>query len=366
VDADVPRIDLADLVTDEAARRDRAAAALRAGFGGLGLVAVAGHDVTDAAVDALHDAFLAVTALPDEVKRRRHRPDLWHQRGWTPPNTERAVVGGGRPDFKECWFAAPLPVDPEAAAWWPELFPENVWPDDGGRLEAELIPVGRGLHAVGRRLLLGCDRALGLDEGTFDAIVEGAAHVTRVLRYLPVDADTAAADVLWGEEHTDFNLLTVLGGGRFLDPHGRVAPRPDDRAGLWLRTRATPEHPRGRRLRGLAPSGHLVAQVGQQLEILTGGVFQATPHGVRTPTTPGWSRTSIAHFVHAHALRPLAPLPPFRTPEALAAYRPPVLAGTYALKTLVDVGLAPPSALDALGFRQDARLAALRADEAEG
>jgi hypothetical protein len=40
-----------------------------------------------------------------------------------------------------------------------------------------------------------------------------------------------------------------------------------------------------------------------------------------------------------------------------------VLAGTYAIKTLVDLGLAPPSALDTLGFRHDARLAAQRAGD---
>ena len=44
--------------------------------------------------------------------------------------------------------------------------------------------------------------------------------------------------------------------------------------------------------------------------------------------------------------------------------RPPVLAGTYAIKTLVDIGLAPPSALDGLGYRHYARLAQARAEEA--
>jgi hypothetical protein len=38
-----------------------------------------------------------------------------------------------------------------------------------------------------------------------------------------------------------------------------------------------------------------------------------------------------------------------------------VLAGTYAIKTLVDIGLAPREALDKLGYRHYDRLAALRA-----
>jgi hypothetical protein len=39
---------------------------------------------------------------------------------------------------------------------------------------------------------------------------------------------------------------------------------------------------------------------------------------------------------------------------------PPVLAGTYAIKTLVDIGLAPKSAIDKLGYRHYDRLEAQR------
>lgn len=361
-DHDVPRLDLDDLLSDDATRRDGAARTLCDGYGSLGLVALAGHGIEDADVDAYHDAFLAFTSRPEADKRVFHRGDLWNQRGWTPPNTERAVVAGGRPDYKECWFAAPEPLDPACQALYPQLFADNVWPDDAPVFREQHMRLGHQLHTLGRHLLRGAERGLGLDEGTFDAVLEGGAHVTRALRYLPLDEAATHQDVLWGEEHTDFNLLTVLAGGRFFDPQGRAAPAPDDRAGLYLRTRPTAEHPRGRMVRGQAPKGHLVSQVGQQLEILTGGVFQATPHVVKAPGVPGWTRTSMAHFVHVHPLRPLTPLAPFRTPEALEAYRPPVLAGTYAIKTLVDIHLAPAEALHSLGYRHYDRLAAIRRD----
>jgi hypothetical protein len=113
-------------------------------------------------------------------------------------------------------------------------------------------------------------------------------------------------------------------------------------------------------VRGTAPAGCIVAQVGQQLEILTGGRFLATPHVITAPHTPGWSRLSAAHFVHLHSHQTVFPLPPFRTPEAVRAYAPPVLAGTYSIKTLVDIGLAPPSALGKLGYRHYDRLATIR------
>jgi len=72
---------------------------------------------------------------------------------------------------------------------------------------------------------------------------------------------------------------------------------------------------------------------------------------IKAPRTPGYSGVSMAHVVHLNADQVLAPLPRFRTPQTIAAYSPPVLAGTYGLKTLVDIGLAPPEALDQIGYR---------------
>ncbi|HEY8430963.1 MAG TPA: hypothetical protein VIL20_21440, partial [Sandaracinaceae bacterium] len=205
--------------------------------------------------------------------------------------------------------------------------------------------------------------ALGLPPRGFDARLEGAAHVLRLLRYLPLRPEQVGTGILWGEEHTDFNLLTLLPGGRFLDPSGRPCARPDDASGLFLRTRPTKEHPHGQKVEGRAPAGCIVAQVGQQLEILTGGAVLATPHVITAPKTPGYSRVSAAHFLHLHPHQMVFPFQKFRTEETLRAYSPPVLAGTYAIKTLVDIGLAPASAIDKLGYRHYGRLASLRAEE---
>ena len=360
--SDVPSVDIADLSSDDPARLDRAAEALRTGYGDFGVVTISGHGIEPSELDAYYLAFREVLARPAVEKAAWHRADIWYQRGWTPPNTEAAVVAQGVRDFKECWFASPTEPDADAAACFPELFAANVWPEGANDFQRLHLSLGRALHETGCLLLRGCERALGLDAGTFDALTAGAAHVTRALAYLPLDEEEAARGLLWGEEHTDFNLLTILAGGRFYDPSGNVAGKPDDRSGLYLRTRPTAEHPRGRMVPGRAPADHIVSQVGQQLEILTGGTFLATPHVIKAPGVAGWSRTNMAHFVHVHPLKTLAPLPPFRTPAAVEAYRPPVLAGTYALKTLVDISLAPPETLDSFGYRHYGRLAGIRSE----
>jgi hypothetical protein len=105
--------------------------------------------------------------------------------------------------------------------------------------------------------------------------------------------------------------------------------------------------------------------VGQQLEILTGGRLLATPHVITAPNTPGYSRLSMAHFIHVHTDTVLFPLETFCDESTVKAYGPPVLSGTYAIKTLVDIALAPRSALDHLGYRHYDRLAGIRERETQ-
>ena len=359
----IPVVDLRDLGDVDPDRQRAAHEALRVGFGQYGLVYVRNHHLSAEALDRYYDRFVALTARPEAEKRKLARADLWFQRGWTPPNTEHAVIASGQPDFKECYFAAPMPLDEECALQYPEMYAANVWPDDP-EFAAPYLDVGRKMHEVGVALLRGCAAALGMPIETFEAKTRGGPHVTRALRYLPLNEAQVKQNVLWGEEHTDFNLLTILPGGRFMDPNGvRCAP-PDEGSGLYLRTRPSTAHPSGVLLHGRAPAGCMVAQVGQQLEILTGGTFLATPHVITAPKTPGYSRLSSAHFVHLHPHQLLFPLEPFRTRETIMAYSPPVLAGTYDLKTMVDIALAPREALNALGYRHYERLEKLRAADA--
>ncbi len=80
----------------------------------------------------------------------------------------------------------PTPMPRDMQLQFPEVYADNLWPED------ELA-----------------------------ALCAGRPHIFCMLRYLPLTARQAAKrSVLWGEEHTDFNLLTLLPGGRFHDPEG--------------------------------------------------------------------------------------------------------------------------------------------------
>jgi len=347
-DLAIPVVDLQDLSSPHPDDQARAAEALSVGFGQFGLIFIRNHDIPFDTLEDFYHAFLGFTSRSDDDKQSLSRGDLWYQRGWTPPNTERAVVAGGQPDFKECYFITPTQAEPGIRAQYPQIFADNIWPSDSDAFRKHYLELSHRLQDVGRRLLRGCALALELAPHTFESIIHQGPHVTRALRYLPLNAEQVNTDILWGEEHTDFNLLTLLPGGRFLSPEGSMCPRPDDVCGLYLRTRPSDEFPHGQMVQGRAPKGCIVAQVGQQLEILTGGTFLATPHVIKAPAQPAYSRVAMAHFVHAHPHQQLFPLSPFQSAEALKSYSPPRLAGTYALKTLVDIGLAPDNTLNQL------------------
>jgi isopenicillin N synthase-like dioxygenase len=342
----IPALDARELDDPTPAVLER----LREAFGEFGILHLSGHGLEPRALDELYASFTAFVREPEEAKQRLAREDLWFQRGWTPPDTEVAVAGDGQPDFKECWFACCTDVADGDRVLFPEIFAENVWPDPR-TAELEAFPernarVAARLQLLGERLLGACARALGLEPATFLDAVRGGPHVTRLLRYLPLRETDLGRDVLWGENHTDFCALTLLPGGRFLPQD----PEAQSGGGLFLTTRT------GELVSGSPPEGHLVVQVGQQLEVLTGGAFLATPHEIRAPERTGIERLSCAHFIHLHPERVLFPLEPFRAPEAVRRYRPPVLAGTYDVKILVDIGLAPVEALERLGYSNQDRI----------
>lgn len=359
----IPTVDLNDLRSTNPLERALAAEAVKLGFSQFGLVYLLNHNLNPALLDRFYGSYQQFCSRPEHEKRALARPELWYQRGWTPPNTELAVAGG-QPDFKECYFMSGTEALPQDKQRYPHIYADNVWPDDALDFRGSFTALSRGLQEAGELLLEGCALALGLPDHALTSRVLNGPHSTRALRYLPLQRSQVGTGIVWGEEHTDFNMLTLLPGGRFLDPKGDPCPKPDNGSGLYLRTRATKESPGGERVAGVPKPGCIVAQVGQQLEIFSGGCFLATPHEITAPLSPGYSRLSVAHFIHTHTDQVLAPIGHLATQEALAAYNPPVLAGTYDIKTLVDIGLAPKTALDQLGYRHYDRVASFKKQRA--
>jgi hypothetical protein len=216
--------------------------------------------------------------------------------------------------------------------------------------------MGRALHGVGQELLRGAAVALGL---------RGHLHQPhrRGRRTSPARCATSrsppsrSSRASSGARSTRTSTSSRSAGRALHRPERPALPaaRPDH-SGLYLRTRATPSTPRAARC--AAPPRGLPRRAGGAA---AGRSSRAAPSRRRRTS----SRPEVAGLVAAlvRALRPpaphqvLFPLGPFRTPETVRAYSPPVLAGTYDLKTLVDIALAPPERARQLGYRHYDRLA---------
>ena len=201
---------------------------------------------------------------------------------------------------------------------------------------------------------------LGLPPFALETLAYGGPHVTQSTRHLPIpETPSGEEQAVWCEEHTDYNMLSIIPGARFFQP-GEIkefCPPPLDGgilppAGLYHRGRPSQRHPEGEMLRGKPPEGCISAQVGQSLEVLTGGRYLATPFMIKATT--GYERCSVQHFCHVRLTETLFPLPELADDAAVRTYSPPVLAGTYSTMNLVDIGLAPSTALGLEG-RSDNR-----------
>ena len=164
---EIPVVDLEDLASGVPSRIKRASDALNIAFGEFGLVYIRNHAIDFDLLDSFYDTFLDFTALPNETKQALSLDDIWYQRGWTPPNTEKAVIAGGQPDFKECFFIAPEQLDSFAKAHYPAIYADNYWPEGADGFDAiafreQYLALGHALHAAGLQLLRGCAAALGL------------------------------------------------------------------------------------------------------------------------------------------------------------------------------------------------------------
>ena len=73
--------------------------------------------------------------------------------------------------------------------------------------------------------------------------------------------------------HNDHGSLTGLLPALYLDPNGQVVDCLDPQAGLYIKSRA------GELVHAQLPSNALMFQVGETMQVQSGGCLQATPHG---------------------------------------------------------------------------------------
>ncbi|KAL7553836.1 hypothetical protein ACHAWF_017974 [Thalassiosira exigua] len=222
-------------------------------------------------------------------------PDFAKASYYFNPITDKRVFAAVR------LFCFCAPGTEEERSKYPASYPCNIWPDEEEvpqlkQFKQAAKSLGKIMHEVVTLLAKHIDsmaegRVKGYTKGLLhDAMKETEKAKGRLLYYYPMGDNENAKEDNWIGWHNDSGFLTSLAGDLYVDDvSGQpLAPQEvDPEAGLYVTDRS------GQSIHVIIPPDCLAIQIGECVQILTGGVVAATPHCVRGPR-PGWNPKSSA------------------------------------------------------------------------
>ncbi|ORV93937.1 oxidoreductase [Mycobacterium interjectum] len=260
----------------------------------VGFCYLVGHGVPDTLAARVFDAARRLFELPDTDKDAIAMVRSPHFRGYTRLGGERTQ---GRVDWRE-----QIDIGPERPAIGGPGKPDylwlqgpNQWPKALPELPGIIAEWDAALSAVARTLLAHWAASLGSAPDVFDAaFADAPATLIKVIRY-----PTRAAGSQGVGAHRDAGALTLLlaeAGSR-----GLQVRRPRGDADGWI---------------DVPPVvGAFIVNIGELLEVATGGYLRATEHRVNLDG-PATERISVPYFFNP---RLDAQLPVLSLPEEFAA-----------------------------------------------
>ncbi|MBF0662150.1 2-oxoglutarate and iron-dependent oxygenase domain-containing protein [Rhodococcus sp. (in: high G+C Gram-positive bacteria)] len=286
----LPVIDLADFDAPET--RDAALDRLRTVTHEIGFFHLAGHGIDPAAADRLIAASREFFALPDAAKLEVENSHSPHFRGYTRVGGERTQ---GHVDWREQLDIGPerdAVAEFDPARPWEVLHGPNLWPAQVPQLRPAAAEWMDRLQAVGLRLLRAWAESLGAPADFFDEAFAHPDPLLKIVRYPGHDRSVTDQGV---GSHKDVGALTLL------YPEPGSTGFQVQRDGAWFEVDPLP--------------GHLLVNIGELLEVATGGYLTATVHRVEPPST-GTDRVSLPFFLNPALDKALPTLP---LPDHLAA-----------------------------------------------
>lgn len=276
-------------------QREAFLADLRHAAHDIGFLYVVGHGVDQQVVDDVFSAARAFFALPLEQRQAIDNLNSPQFRGYTRVGYEHT---NGRPDRRDQLDVGvereTIDVGPDDPAWL-RLIGPNQWPDDQPELKRAVLAFQDEAERVSKEILAAFAVALGQDEHYFEQWFDAHSHNhLKVIRYPgrgdePDDQGVGA--------HKDYGFLALL----VQDDLGGLQVQSLE--GEWLDASPVP--------------GAFVFNIGEMLEVMTGGYLRATVHRVVSP--PGdRDRYSVPFFLgpRLDAEVPRMTLPPELAAEA--------------------------------------------------
>ena len=263
----LPIIDLSLLAGDGADVAAFDQALLRATHE-VGFFYLIGHGIPEDVVEHLFAEAERFFALPEADKLAIENVHSPHFRGYTRTGGE---LTEGRVDWREQIDLGPdrEPID-DAEGFW-NLQGPNLWPSSPPEFRDIFTAWTETVSNVGRRLLQQWAVALGARPDIFDEAFAEPATLTKLVRYPGTDDLSQGVGA-----HKDSGVLTLL-----LAEPGSDGLQVEAQRGEWIDAPPIPYT--------------FIVNIGELLEVATGGVLRATRHRVQSPP-PGKDRVSVPFF----------------------------------------------------------------------
>jgi isopenicillin N synthase-like dioxygenase len=313
----IPSLNLADFTSGNPAQKQKFVKELGDAFNNCGFVAIKNHGLTPDISHNLYQSIQRFFSLPDQIKQKYEKPELFGQRGYIGKCKENAK-GRTTGDLKEFYH-----IGQEVPSYHPlkEEYPDNIWPEEVPQMKMYCLQAYKVLEKTGTEILKAIALYLNLPEEYFNDKVQYGNSILRPIHYFPIEnPELFPEDSVRAAEHGDINLITLLMGA---SAEGLQILRRD---GKWIPVTALPDQ--------------LVINVGDMLDRLTNHKLKSTIHRVINPPKEkmGTSRYSIPFFMHPISKMDLTCLGSCITAENPKRYED-MTAGEFLDERLREIGL---------------------------
>lgn len=311
-----PVFDLAEFENADAHRRATLGATIDEICRSTGFLAISGHGVPRATIDAVWREARAFFDLLAAEKLKAKAPYPGYPYGYIGPELEALAASRGvetPPDLKESFNGGPLAVpeglsDADALAF---CYAETIWPTHSDEFKTAWQAYYRALENLAARIMRAFAVALKLPDDFFDRFIDQPISALRALNY-PEQAVPPKPGQLRAGAHSDYGSLTILlpqprsGGLQILNP-----------AGAWVEVPPVP--------------GAFVINIGDLMAQWTNDRWVSTVHRVVNPElAEGQSsrRQSFAFFHQPNWFAEISCIPECLEADEAPKYSP-VLSGPY-------------------------------------
>lgn len=289
----IPTIDIAPLNDDAHPDYDQTVRQVMDACTQIGFLSITGTGVSQETVDRVRSTVRAVFAI-DEAAKWDQAITRENYRGFIPMGFFAPNDGSGKADKYEGYkLHHDVNVDAPIRQDCP-LYGPNIWPRQVPDARKAILDYWSRLDSVAHVLLAALETGLGLPARQLrDAFSDPMTNMT-LLHYPPLSPDEDGYGI---HPHKDTDALTIIAP----DPVGGLEVQTRD--GGWI----TPD----------CPPGGFIVNIGDMLELWSGGRLKSTPH--RVVNRSGKERYSFPYFCvprHDVVVAPLLPpLPGFDRPS---------------------------------------------------